>query len=238
MKTIPGTVADVLQGGAYPDVAFIDTGNNAFGMGIIETHLLKGYRDVAESRTPEEALGRMDRFRVLCAHTRGPAGTLQVNHLCQKILRSEGPDGITTPFFRQIVMVTRNDYGRGLFNGDTGVVFETESRPRAWFRDKGKGYPLSQIPAHEAAYAVTIHKAQGSEFDTVLILIPDRLSPVVTRQLLYTGITRARSKVIIAGRPDLIAQAVALSPERRSNLPAGLERILGTLPETENQNPD
>lgn len=223
----------ILTAGAAPDVTFIDTGNAAAGSGLVEAVLVEGYREVARARTPEQALETMDRFRVLCAHNQGPSGTLQVNHLCQKLLRSHGTDGINRPFLKQIVMVTQNDYGRGLFNGDTGVVFQEESmHPRVWFREREtiRQFPLSQIPSHEAAYAVTIHKSQGSEFDTVLILIPDRLSPVVTRQLLYTGITRARSKVIIAGRLDLICQAVTLSPVRRSNLAAGIERSLGHRP--------
>jgi exodeoxyribonuclease V alpha subunit len=231
-------LVSILKEGTHPDIQFMDTGSHAFDARIIEPCLTDGYRAVADAGTPEAALDQMDGFRVLCAHTLGPAGTLQVNHLCEKLLCPPGADGITSPIFKQIVMVGRNTYDLRLFNGDTGVVFSTGERARVWFRasssdssdsaaDRGiRGFQPEQIPALEPAFAVTIHKSQGSEFDRVLILIPDRLSPVVTRQLLYTGITRARSRVIIAGSLDLICRAVNLAPDRRSNLAAGLERGL------------
>ncbi len=241
------TVKAILKGGTYPGIQFIDTGNSPFDARAVESCLADGYRDVAKAKTPVKALELMDRFRVLCAHTMGPAGTLQVNHLCEKLLRTLMSDGINRPFFKQIVMVGRNDYDQRLFNGDTGVVFSEGETSRVWFRDSAgpngraktgiRAFLPAQIPGHEAAFAVTIHKSQGSEFERVLILIPDRLSPVVTRQLLYTGITRARSRVIIAGSLDLICRAVNLAPERRSNLSAGLEKSLGAGLDA-NPNPD
>jgi exodeoxyribonuclease V alpha subunit len=166
----------------------------------------------------------MDDFRVLCAHNRGSEGTLQINHLCEKILRASIDDDIKGPIFKRIVMVTRNDYHKGLFNGDTGVVWEDGSN-QVGFRDRDSiRYP--DLPDHGTAFAVTIHKSQGSEFDTVLILIPEKISPVVTRQLLYTGITRARKKAIIVGRLDVIQEAMDTPLERRSNVMAKLNRCL------------
>ena len=224
----PKAVAQVLTESAYPEITFVDTGNKAFEPKVVTPYLVDGYRALAEAATAEKALEVLDNFRVLCAHTRGPAGTLQVNHLCEKLLPVSETDGITRSFFTQIVMATRNDYSRGLFNGDTGVVFRSGTTSRVYFREPegARVFQLSQIPGHETAFAVTIHKSQGSEFDTVLILIPDRLSPVITRQLLYTGITRARSRVIIAGSLELICKAVTISPGQRSNLAAGLRRSL------------
>jgi exodeoxyribonuclease V alpha subunit len=121
-------------------------------------------------------------------------------------------------------MVRRNDYKRSLFNGDTCVVLEENGISTAWFAPEESGqvdirhFRLSDLPEYEPGFAVTVHKSQGSEFDTVLILIPEQISPVVTRQLLYTGITRSRKKVIIFGSMPMIRQAVQTSVERRSNL--------------------
>lgn len=143
-------------------------------------------------------------------------------------------DGIKGPVYKQIVMVTRNDYSKGLFNGDTGIFIEGEGGGQVYFskEDNSKdaktflNFRPADIPTHEPAFAVTIHKAQGSEFDQVLILIPDRLSPVITRQLLYTGITRARSRAVIAGSLDVICQAMKSPLGRESNLAENLSQKL------------
>jgi exodeoxyribonuclease V alpha subunit len=89
-----------------------------------------------------------------------------------------------------------------------------------------KKFRYPDLPSHEPAFGVTIHKSQGSEFNTVLIVIPDQLSRVVTRQLLYTGVTRARQKAIIVGGLDVIQEAMAVSLEKTSNLPYLLDREL------------
>jgi exodeoxyribonuclease V alpha subunit len=136
-----------------------------------------------------------------------------------------------------LLMVRRNDYKRLLFNGDTCVVLEESGVPTAWFalgqsesgqsksgQSDARHFRLSDLPECEPAFAVTVHKSQGSEFDTVLILIPEQISPVVTRQLLYTGITRSRKKVVIFGSMPMIRQAVQTSVEPRSNLQAVLDR--------------
>ena len=144
----------------------------------------------------------------------------------RKDLRSKEKDGIERPIFKMLLMVRRNDYKRLLFNGDTCVVVEENGGATAWFDAKESGirhFRLSDLPECEPGFAVTIHKSQGSEFDTVLILIPEKTSPVVTRQLLYTGITRSRNKVIIFGSMSMIRQAVKTSPETRSNLQAELD---------------
>jgi exodeoxyribonuclease V alpha subunit len=126
-------------------------------------------------------------------------------------------------------MVSRNDYEKGLFNGDTGVVWEKDQTIRVSFEDTGgaiRQFRFADIPTHETAFAVTIHKSQGSEYGTVLILIPERISPVVTRQLLYTGITRARKKAVIMGSLKVIREAMDMPLERRSNMIALLTRAL------------
>lgn len=231
----PGRLAGILRSGNYDDLAFEDTGNTVSTARVIETYVRSGYGPLAGSTRLADALANLDEFRILCAHNRGDGGTLQVNHLCEKILRDVNGDAINKPLFRQIVMVTQNDGGLGLHNGDTGVVWSggREGSLLAIFPDD-RGNPrrfrFPDLPAHEPAFAVTIHKSQGSEYGTVLVVIPDRISPVVTRQLLYTGITRARKKVIIAGRMEVIQEAMDVPFDRRSNLVAILSRRPG--PET------
>lgn len=126
-------------------------------------------------------------------------------------------------------MIRTNDYHRGLFNGDTGIVHEDNKVIKAGFKDSMgsiRQYRYLDLPAHDTAFAVTIHKSQGSEFDSVLIIIPEKLSPVITRQLLYTGVTRARKKAIIVGSLDVIKEAMTLTLGHTSNVTALLEHRL------------
>ncbi|MCG8618567.1 MAG: exodeoxyribonuclease V subunit alpha [Desulfobacterales bacterium] len=227
------TLMQILEKGTCEDVGFEHPGNASL-IPVIEKYVTRGYAPLVESADLETALNRLDDFRILCAHNRGEGGTLQVNHLCEKILRETPGNDINGSLFRQIVMVTRNDYGLELFNGDTGVVWagdddrtKVPGQILAVFPDERDGYRkfrYADLPDHEPAFALTIHKSQGSEYGTVLVVIPDRISPVVTRQLLYTGITRARNKVIIAGRPEVIREAMDMPLQRRSNLAAVLSR--------------
>ncbi len=222
-------LTEILANKTYDDVLFEDTGNKSRIPVLLTKHVAQGYKALANACTPEQALTHMDDFRVLCAHNRGDAGTLQINHLCEMILRSNEDNDIKGSLFRQIVMVNRNDYQRGLFNGDTGVVWEKNQAVRVSFEDAGqtvRQFRFADIPPHDTAFAVTIHKSQGSEYGTVLIFIPERISPVVTRQLLYTGITRARKKVIIMGSLKVIQEAMDMPLERRSNVIALLDQQL------------
>ncbi len=224
------TLTSMLTQGTFPEVGFENTGNKSDLVSILKRYVGEEYRGLAESQTPEQALDQLDSFRVLCAHNKGDTGTLQINHLCENILRSKGEFDIKRSVFKRIVMVSRNDYQKGLFNGDTGIVYAQNNGIRTCFRSpEGQinDYRYLDIPMHETAFAVTIHKSQGSEYDTVLILIPGQLSPVVTRQLLYTGVTRARKKAIIVGSFDLICQAMESTLNHRSNVTALLAERLG-----------
>ena len=221
------TVADILKAD-YPDLVFVDTAEDVKYQARLESCILEGYKPLWEAASPNQAMDAVDGFRVLCAHNSGNSGTLQINHLCEKILRSKGKGAITHPVFKMLFMVRRNDYKRLLFNGDNCVVLEENRVSTAWFapeqsKSEARHFRLSDLPECEPGFAVTVHKSQGSEFGTVLILIPEQISPVVTRQLLYTGITRSRKKVIIFGSMPMIRQAVQTSVERKSNLQAVLD---------------
>jgi exodeoxyribonuclease V alpha subunit len=230
----PERMEAILSSDQYPDIRFEntrreDTQRKKHLYKIIEKYIKNGYAPLAEQTSLLKGLDNLDRFRILCAHNRGSSGTLQINHLCEKILRSQFNFDITGKFFKKIVMIRVNDYHKGLFNGDTGVVHVEDKGFTAGFKDVDgniRQYRYSDLPAHETAFAVTIHKSQGSEFDSVLIIIPEKLSPVVTRQLLYTGITRARKKAIIVGSLEVIKEAMTLSFEPGSNLSFLLEQRL------------
>ncbi len=223
------SMESILLGSRYPDIEFEDTRKKKDLDQILEKHIIKGYTPLTKQTDLLNSLENLDSFRILCAHNIGETGTLQINHLCEKILRSRSNFDIRTQFFKKIVMIRANDYSRGLFNGDTGIVYAENKGVKAGFQDSGgniRQYRYLDLPAHDTAFAVTIHKSQGSEFGSVLIIIPEKLSPIVTRQLLYTGITRARKKAIIVGSLDVIKEAMTVSPEPTSTVARLLEQRL------------
>jgi exodeoxyribonuclease V alpha subunit len=119
------------------------------------------------------------------------------------------------------LLVTENDYGLRLYNGDTGVVVMTDDgRLTAAFERRGEiaEFTPSRLGAVETVYAMTIHKSQGSQFDTAAVLLPAAGSRLLTRELLYTAVTRARRELILAGTEEAVRHAVARPVARASGL--------------------
>jgi exodeoxyribonuclease V alpha subunit len=174
---------------------------NGFGEDFID-FAVKGYRRFCNSIDPANALAAADEFRVLCAVRHGPFGVIAINRILQQCLLDA--HSVLSAVDHQLIMITANDYDLGLFNGDTGVIMSDPATGnlRAWFTAPAGGelrsFTPSMLPAFEPAFAMTVHKSQGSEFDTVaLVLPPNPELPVLTRELLYTGITRAKKKLAI-----------------------------------------
>jgi exodeoxyribonuclease V alpha subunit len=120
----------------------------------------------------------------------------------------------------QPVMVTRNDKQLGLSNGDVGVVCEGDGGRQAWFpvEDGVRGLAPPMLPEHDKVYATTVHKSQGSEYDEVFLVLPMEDSPLLTRELLYTAVTRAKGKVTILGPEAVVRAAVTRKGKRVSGL--------------------
>ncbi|HKO90178.1 MAG TPA: ATP-binding domain-containing protein, partial [Polyangiaceae bacterium] len=119
------------------------------------------------------------------------------------------------------ILITRNDYGLGLFNGDVGVVVQDhDARLRACFQGSSglRFFAPSRLPPHETVFAMTIHKSQGSEFDAVSVVLPEVPSPLVSRELLYTALTRARRRVDIFASGEVIRASVERAIQRASGL--------------------
>lgn len=123
------------------------------------------------------------------------------------------------------ILITRNDKNRKLFNGDIGIVLKTESTKelRAVFPIEGKlfQFALDTLPEHEPAFVMSVHKSQGSEYDTIIIYLPDSIKEekshrLLNRQILYTAITRAKKQVILAGNPQTWEIGIANSQNRNT----------------------
>ena len=116
------------------------------------------------------------------------------------------------------MIVNVNDYDSKLYNGDTGICIKTGSHIEIHFPDSEIKISPVQMPSHETCYALTVHKSQGSEFEEVLIVLPDKHSELVSRELLYTAVTRAKKKVIIAGNREVLKKSIENSNKRISGL--------------------
>ena len=184
------------------------------------------YGDVLKSASPAAALAALGKFHILCAMREGPFGTETINQLAEEILAEAGfiaPDKIKSGSYAgKPLMVTANHYALKLFNGDTGVVWSDSGRGAlVYFPDETgtiRAIARERLPEYEPVYALTIHKSQGSEFDHVLLVLPAKASPVLTRQLFYTGLTRARKSVRILASENILRATIATQLQRSSGL--------------------
>jgi exodeoxyribonuclease V alpha subunit len=169
------------------------------------------------------AIRELGAFRVLCAHRRGNHGVATWMPRIETWLAGELPGfGSEQWYVGRPLLVTENDHGIRLYNGDTGVVVTsaTTGRPTAAFERQGEIVTFSptRLAAVETVYAMTVHKSQGSQFDTAAVLLPDPESPILTRELLYTAVTRARSRLMLVGTEEAIRAAVERPIARASGL--------------------
>jgi len=197
---------------------------------IISEKIIDGYSDYLIAQDPYTALEEFNKFKLLCALKIGPYGAYSLNRLAEEVLKKEKlirtDMSDNYPWYRgRPVLITKNDYSRGLFNGDMGITMpdpkEGGSNLYVFFPEASGGvrrYSPYRIQEHETAYAMTVHKSQGSEFDHVCLVFPDKDYPVLTRELVYTGITRARKSVLIWGRENVLKAAVSRRIKRASGL--------------------
>lgn len=162
-------------------------------------------------------------FQILCALRDGPFGVEGLNERLELALSRAGLIARDGDWYAgRPVMVVRNDHGVGLYNGDMGLCLPDESgRLKVWFEQPDgtlRALLPSRLPPHETVYAMTIHKSQGSEFAHTVLVLPDSPSPLLTRELVYTGITRAKARLDLYGDRALLAQAVRKKTERYSGL--------------------
>jgi len=178
----------------------------------------RGYLDaVHDGAPPLELLRRFGEFRLLAAHRHGCYGVERLNVGLERIV---GIRPRETWYAGRPIMVAENDAALGLFNGDIGIAVVAGGELRVAFEgeDGVRMLPPQRLPRHETAWAMTVHKSQGSEFDRVLLALPEEPSPILTRELLYTAVTRARREVSVWASAALLRQACQRSSARYSGL--------------------
>ncbi|HEY6986406.1 MAG TPA: exodeoxyribonuclease V subunit alpha, partial [Rhodanobacteraceae bacterium] len=217
-----GDAASVVAGlreGSYRGVHWHSGRDAALATFVLET-TLPHYRAIAAAPDVATALAMLRRQRVLTAVRDGDAGSAVLNARLAQAL--QGPGARADAFFHgRPVMIRENSYRHRLYNGDVGLVwrdadgglrvwFETDAGPRAWLP--------AALPAHESAFALTVHKSQGSEFDHVLLVLPERSVRVASRELIYTGITRARRSLTLWVNETVLTEAISRRAQRWSGL--------------------
>jgi exodeoxyribonuclease V alpha subunit len=195
-----------------------------------KARLLEGYKDLASAKTSKEAHEAFSKFQVLCPTHEGELGEFALNKLACSFYQTENESG-SSIYSGLPIIIEKNDYSLELFNGDIGIILPqstVNSQLLAWFPDKKNGYRSispARLPPHRPAYAITIHRSQGSEYDKVMIVIPSIESEILSRNLLYVASSRAKKKVILLGEQSIILKSIKKGTKQSSSLGNRLNEV-------------
>jgi len=185
------------------------------------------YTPLLACNDPEDALTLAENFRLLTAVRHGVCGCVALSTLIENVLRRGTQKRDGEWFHGRLISITSNHHEHNLFNGDVGIALATgpQGAFEIWFQSEaGEMRPFTpqQIPAYESAFAMTVHKSQGSEFDNVMVVLPTYDTRILSRELLYTAVTRARAKVILCATSAALSTAMARNTRRWSGLKEAL----------------
>jgi exodeoxyribonuclease V alpha subunit len=216
--------------GTYSDIEYSSL-TDADDYQVLLEDCVVGYQHylqlVATGAQAVEVLAAFGRYQLLCALRTGPFGVSGLNERIEQLLhrkrlidRMPGPSGRW--YAGRPVMIGLNDSALGLFNGDIGIaLYDSEGELRVYFQLPGgniKSVQPSRLPGHETAYAMTVHKSQGSEFEHTALVLPNTFMPVLTRELVYTAITRACQRLTLYCSDGVLSNAIRTPTLRLSGL--------------------
>lgn len=217
------TCLTILADEGYPDVTLQPPRTDVIA-DLIGQRIVPAYREVIDSPDPGTALAALSRTRILCALRSGPQGIGHLNGRIEQTLEAAAlPRHSGEMYAGRPIMLTANDHALRLYNGDVGLVLpdpQGSGALRAFFSTaEGIRRILpSRLPPHETVYAMTVHKSQGSEFEEVVLVLPEAESRVLSRELVYTGITRARRRVRLLATEERLREAVTRPIVRSTGL--------------------
>ena len=213
----------ILADAGFPDVSLQPASGEVLS-DLIVRRIVPAYRELADSPGPAGALAALNRIRVLCALRSGPQGVVRLNQRIEQALQAQGLIRCDGAIYAGLpVMLTANDHALRLYNGDVGLVLSDRQAGGALrvFFATAEGVRRilpSRLPPWESVYAMTVHKSQGSEFHEVLLVLPEVESRILTRELVYTGITRARKRVRLLATEERLREAIARPLTRSTGL--------------------
>lgn len=215
------------------DDAWSSLENGNGHIGLLEKnpidHIIEQRRDylhaLKKTDAIEYAFAAFNRFQALCANRAGPNSVADINYRVERRLASVGAiQPVGTWYHGRPIMIMQNDASLKLYNGDVGLCLESSEhngKLMVFFqRPDGsiKSYLPARLPQCQTVYAMTIHKSQGSEFDEVLIVLPNQYNPILTKELLYTAVTRAKKSVRLLAERPIFNQTVQRKIERFGGL--------------------
>jgi len=219
----PDAALNILRNGEYYDVRWKNSLEIGAKIDLVD-RLMQGYADYFGSlqklTNPQDAFQRFNTFKVLSPYRSGETGITRLNRLIEARIRTDQALNRGTIWYHgRPVMILRNDYNLQLFNGDIGITLDFDGEIRVFFESthsSSRSFTPSRLPEHETAFVTTVHKSQGSEFDHVVVLLPQQKSEGLSRALLYTAVTRARKSVEIWASAELLKATISSSLVRSS----------------------
>ncbi len=214
---------------------------NPYSDSRVENILTDGFHSFFTTESLDDKMNKLDEFRVISPFRKGPSGTENLNNYISSLLTKRGwisPEPGQSHYYEgRIILVQKNDSSLNLSNGDTGFFHYSGDRLHAYFSnteleniklksgDSLRSFPPERIPEHTDCYAMTVHKSQGSEFNTVVLVLPEDPSPILTRELIYTAVTRSRKKFILLGGANILKGSLNTEIHRESGLLHSLSGI-------------
>ena len=208
-----------LLSGQGEEVCLSDQGGfNRWLKSLTEAHFF----EVSRAKDVSIALDQFSSFRILAATRVGDRGVEAINTEIDRMIKRHLGVSINTLFYHGCpIMINENSYDTGLFNGDIGIIWRHDDRLQAAFPGADgeiRWLSLSRLPSFDLVYAMTIHKTQGSEFNRIAIVLPEYHSPILSRELIYTGVTRAKSALEIHGTKAVWSKSLKKRVSRNSGL--------------------
>lgn len=231
-----GRLADAIQAGDAGRVVeeLAEAGKETWLQEEDNARLIAGYQPyfkaIMQAESPLAAIQAFEFYRVLCAIKQGPQSVASVNAVIERHIAKLGWRSQHDFYHGRPIMITQNDYRQQLFNGDTGLILKDDTgQLRACFLidNELRWVDLIRLPAHETAFAMTVHKSQGSEFDHVCVVLPQEDTAILNREMLYTAITRAKKQVSLFCNETILRKTVVTQHERESGLAGLLNNQVG-----------
>lgn len=213
------TAMDVLKNDTTGRVSFIEMKEDFEA--VAGRYILDNFRKYSTEDDPASAINIFNSFRILTPHTNMDGGTRQINAIALKTIFGAGLADASARFYHGMpIMITENDYSLNLFNGETGLIFGHNDVKACFLHESVKVRHITpaRLPEHVPAYAMTVHKSQGSEFDHVLFILPESDSRILTRELFYTAVTRAKSELTVISTEKAVRNCLAGRITRSSGL--------------------
>jgi exodeoxyribonuclease V alpha subunit len=222
------TVIEILSNAEFPEVEWLDPeSDSSTWQQQLKTNIFQQLGAIKSAESSTEKFAKLSHFQLLCAHQKGRFGVAGITSAIDDWVKKKDRLADKSWYDGKPIIITENDYQTKLFNADNGVVVaEKDQKFRVEFQsssEHSQSLSISRLPAHDNAWAISVHKSQGSEFDEVMLVLPETPSPVITRELLYTAITRAKSKITIVSNEKVLRHAITHQVQRRSGLANSLK---------------